>query len=180
MKIDKRFLLILMAAVLAGACGLAQALDESDDSATGGAVIKNGDSEPPAAPDAATDGKNTPAGETNDPNRVAGNNGGKPGGLFGNPQTFLLVMVGFLVLMYFFSSRSRKKQQTQRQKMLDALNKGDKITTIGGIIGTVVEVKDNEVVVRVDESNNIKMRFVTSAISRVGDASVPDDSKEKK
>ena len=173
MTIDKRFLLMLMAAVLAGACGVAQAQNGGDDSATGGAVIGNDET---GKTETATNDKTTP----DDPNRVPDGNGGKPGGLFGSTQGFLFVMIGFLVLMYFFSSRSRKKQASKRREMLDALSKGDKITTIGGIVGTVVEIKDNEVVVRVDESNNIKLRFITSAVSRVGDASVPDDSKDKK
>lgn len=173
MTIDKRFMLILMAAVLAGACGVAQAQDNGNDTATGGAVIGNGDS---AAPDAATD-DNTASADPNDPDGV-GN--GKPSGPFANPQNFLYIMIGFLVLMYFFSSRTRKKQAAKRREMLNALSKGDKITTIGGIIGTVVEIKDKEVVVRVDESNNIKMRFITSAVSRVGEANVPDDDKQKK
>ena len=169
MTIDKRFLLILMAAVLAGTLGLAQAQD-ADDSATGGAVIGSGDSETTDAPNA----------DPNDPDKIPGNNDNQPGGLLGDPKMFLLVMVGFLVLMYFFSSRTRKKQASKRRDMLDSLSKGDKITTIGGIVGTVVEVKDNEIVVRVDESNNIKMRFISSAVSRVGETSVPDDGQKNK
>ena len=172
MTIDKRFLLILMAAILAGSCSVALAQENGDNSATGGAVIGNGDDS--SATDTFTDGAST---DPDDPDGV-GSKGKKNATPF--DLRLLFIMVGFLGLMYFFSSRTRKKQQTQRREMLSKLSKGDKVTSIGGIVGTVVEVKDTEVVVRVDETNNIKMRFLTSAISRVGDDSVPDDAQKKK
>jgi preprotein translocase subunit YajC len=52
--------------------------------------------------------------------------------------------------------------------MLNTLKKGDKVTSIGGIIGTVIEIKDREVVVKVDESSNTRMKFLRSAIRNVG------------
>ena len=51
--------------------------------------------------------------------------------------------------------------------MLDNMKRGDRIQTIGGILGTVVEVREGEVVVKVDESNNTKIKFSRSAIQRV-------------
>ena len=51
--------------------------------------------------------------------------------------------------------------------MLDNLKRGDRVQTIGGIIGTVVEARETEVVVKVDETNNTKIRFARKAITRV-------------
>ena len=60
--------------------------------------------------------------------------------------------------MLFFSSRTKKKEQQKVKQLLDSLKKGDRIQTIGGIIGTVVEARENEVLVKVDETNNTKIR----------------------
>ena len=51
--------------------------------------------------------------------------------------------------------------------MLATLAKGAKVTTVGGVLGTVVEVRDEEVVVKVDENSNTRMRFAKSAINAV-------------
>jgi preprotein translocase subunit YajC len=48
--------------------------------------------------------------------------------------------------------------------MLAELSKNDRVVTIGGVIGTVVEVRENEVVLKVDESSNTRMRFSRNAI----------------
>ena len=65
-------------------------------------------------------------------------------------------------VMWFFMIRPQKKQQKELQKFRDSLKKGDKIVTIGGIYGTVVEVKDATVLVVVD--NGVKMRFSKQAL----------------
>ena len=80
----------------------------------------------------------------------------------------ILVMVGVMVLLWWWMGRGRKKEQKKHLEMLSALKKGDKVTSIGGIIGTVVEVKEKEVVVKVDESSNARMKFLRSAIRNVG------------
>ena len=54
-----------------------------------------------------------------------------------------------------------------REKMLAALAKGDKIQTSGGIIGSVVEVRESEVIVKVDENANTRIRFARSAVQTV-------------
>jgi preprotein translocase YajC subunit len=50
--------------------------------------------------------------------------------------------------------------------MLQSLEKNDRVRTIGGMIGTVVEIKGDEVRLKVDESNNTKMWFISSAIGK--------------
>jgi preprotein translocase subunit YajC len=78
---------------------------------------------------------------------------------------FPLMLV--LVLLWVFVLRSKRKQENDRKGMLDGLKKNDRIETIGGLLGTVVEVRDGEVVVKADENNNTKLRFRRSAIHRV-------------
>jgi preprotein translocase subunit YajC len=48
---------------------------------------------------------------------------------------------------------------------MQTLSKSDRVQTIGGIIGTVVDIKDDEVTLKIDESNNTKMKILRSAIS---------------
>jgi len=51
--------------------------------------------------------------------------------------------------------------------MVQSLKKNDRVRTIGGILGTVIDVKDDEIILKVDESNNTKIRIAVGAISKV-------------
>ena len=51
--------------------------------------------------------------------------------------------------------------------MLSALKKNDRVMTIGGVVGTVVQVRDDEVVVKVDESANVKLTFIRGSIQKI-------------
>jgi preprotein translocase subunit YajC len=82
---------------------------------------------------------------------------------------FMIILFGGMLLLLFWSSRSRRKQESKHKQMLASLNKGDKVVTIGGIVGTVIEVRPEEITVKVDESNNVRMKFVRSAIRSVGE-----------
>ena len=75
-----------------------------------------------------------------------------------------LLIIGVMVFLMF---RTKSKDEKKRKELMNSLKKGDEVQTIGGIIGKVVEVRDNEVVVKVDESTNTKMRFRRSAIGQV-------------
>ena len=92
---------------------------------------------------------------------------GRPVGPGGSGfQTFLpfiLIIVVFWVIMMGGQRREKKK----RAKMLAAVAKGDKVQTVGGVIATVVEVRDTEVVLKVDENANIRMKFSRAAIQSV-------------
>lgn len=80
---------------------------------------------------------------------------------------YLLPIFAIFIFMMWTSSSSQKKEKRRREEMLAGLQRHDKVQTIGGVIGSVIEVKDGEVVLKVDESNNIKMRFARSAIQTV-------------
>ncbi len=72
-----------------------------------------------------------------------------------------------MVVFFFVMMRNQGKEKKKRQQLLDSLKKNAKVVTAGGVIGTIIELKDNEVVLKVDESSNIKMRFTRAAIQSV-------------
>ena len=72
-----------------------------------------------------------------------------------------------VILFYFLFIRSKRTQDRKRQDMLSQLKKGDRVQTIGGILGTVVEAREGDVLLKVDESSNTKIRFARSAVHRV-------------
>ncbi len=86
-------------------------------------------------------------------------------GAFGGGFGMLLPLILIIAIMYFFMIRPQNKKQKEMQKMLDALKKGDKVITIGGIHGTISSVKPDSVVLKVDD--NVKIEFNRTAISTV-------------
>jgi preprotein translocase subunit YajC len=88
----------------------------------------------------------------------------RPKPFFQNSQFIFLGLM--LVVMYLFIFRGPRKKQQQHRQMMQALGKNDRVQTIGGIIGTVVDIKDDEITLKIDESNNTKMKILRSAISR--------------
>jgi preprotein translocase subunit YajC len=81
---------------------------------------------------------------------------------------FLPAVMIAMVIFMLLSARSQKKREARdREGMFSKLAKNDRVLTVGGVIGTVLTVKDNEVVLKVDETTNTKMTFVKSAIQRI-------------
>jgi preprotein translocase subunit YajC len=81
------------------------------------------------------------------------------------PSQFIFLGLMF-VLMYVILFRGPRKKQQEHKQMMQTLAKNDRVQTIGGIIGTVVDTKDDEITLKIDESNNTKIKVVRSAISR--------------
>jgi len=71
------------------------------------------------------------------------------------------------LVFYFLMIRPNQKKQKAQKEMLGGVKKHDKIKTIGGIFGTVLDVKDDYVVLKIDETNNTKMHIARSAIGTV-------------
>ena len=84
----------------------------------------------------------------------------------GGFMTFM-PLVAIIAIFYFLILRPQRKKQQETQKMLSAIKKNDRVMTIGGVIGSVVAVSDSEVTLKVDESANVKITFIRSAIQRV-------------
>ncbi|MBX3351701.1 MAG: preprotein translocase subunit YajC [Phycisphaeraceae bacterium] len=95
-----------------------------------------------------------------------------PGG-FGGSGIFLF-MFAFLALMIVMQIFSGRKQKKQREQLLNSIARHDRVQTVGGIIGTVAEVRDDEIVLKVDEATNTKLRVARSAISAVLKKSAAD------
>ncbi|HSW44160.1 MAG TPA: preprotein translocase subunit YajC [Phycisphaerae bacterium] len=85
----------------------------------------------------------------------------------GGGSHLLFGLVLMLVVFYAIVLTGNRKEKRKRQDMLASLKKNDRVMTIGGIIGSVVSVTDNEVSLKVDESNNVKITVIRSAIQRV-------------
>ena len=79
----------------------------------------------------------------------------------GGWQMWIMLALIFVV-MWFFMIRPQRKQQKELQAFRDGLKKGDKVVTIGGIYGTVCEIKDTTVLIEVD--NNVKIRVSKQAL----------------
>ena len=84
---------------------------------------------------------------------------GKTGGSFGG----IIMIVVMAVAMYFLMIRPQKKKQKEEQEMRDSIQIGDEVTTIGGIIGRVVTVKEDSIVIETG-ADRVKMRFQRWAI----------------
>lgn len=108
------------------------------------------------------------------------NPGAGPGGL-GNPDAaggsgapadpgmsqMLFILIIFLGVMFIYSMMSQRKEKKKRATLLASLKKGSKVQTVGGMLGTVVEVRDQDVIVKVDENSNTRIKFLRSAIQSV-------------
>ena len=82
----------------------------------------------------------------------------------GSNWTMILMMVGVFVIMYFLMIRPQKKKQKEEQNMRDSIQVGDEITTIGGIMGRVVTVKEDSIIIETGADRN-KMKITRWAVS---------------
>ncbi len=78
----------------------------------------------------------------------------------------LPLLLLFMVAMYFFLVRPNQQKQKKWQEMLNQLKSGDQVTTNGGLRGTVIALRDDTVILRV-QPDNTKLEFVKSAIAAV-------------
>jgi len=99
----------------------------------------------------------------------------------GNPWSLLVMMALIFGVFYLLLIRPQRKKERERQKqrkaMLSTLKKSDHVVTIGGIHGVVASVGPDEVVIKVDERGDVRMRVAREAISRVvGEEGQTDDA----
>lgn len=96
-----------------------------------------------------------------------------------SPQAGLMnilpMMIVIFVIFYFFIIRPQSKRQKEMQKMLDAIKKGDKVITSGGILGLVTDVKGTIVTVKISKETEVEFR--KSAIASIV---TPEVEKELK
>lgn len=90
-------------------------------------------------------------------------------------QIFPIAMILGLIVFMFLTARSQKKrEERERKELFEGLSKNDRVLTVGGVIGTIITIRDTEVVLKVDESTNTKMTFVKTAVQRV----ITDDAEK--
>jgi preprotein translocase subunit YajC len=138
--------------------------------AGGGSAWIPGDGVQPAAGDATT-GQSGPSG----PSQAA------PSMFQGG---FIWIMLGMIVIMLVVSTIGPRRERKRRDEMLGALQKHDKVQTTGGVIGSIVELKPDTVVLKVDESSNTRITFSRASIqvvlsSRGAPGEVADIGDEK-
>ena len=68
-----------------------------------------------------------------------------------------VMLILIFVVMWFFMIRPQRKQQKELEKFRAGLQKGDKVVTVGGIYGTVVEIKEKSVLIEVDKDVKIRV-----------------------
>ena len=81
-----------------------------------------------------------------------------------NPLSMILIMGVMFGAMYIFMIRPQKKKQKEEQQMRDSLQIGDEITTIGGIVGRVVTIKDDDTLIIETGSDRNKMKITRWAM----------------
>ena len=78
-------------------------------------------------------------------------------------QLFPLVLI--FVIFYFLLIRPQKQKEKEHQKMLSGINKNDEIVTLGGIHGTVINVKEKTLIVRIDD--NVKIEIEKNSVAYI-------------
>lgn len=102
------------------------------------------------------------------------------GGSFLGDPMMMMILIGMVILWIFLLGGGSRKQKKKQQQMLASMSKGAKVITIGGIKGSIVEVREDEIVVKVDENNNTRMKFSRDAIRTVVDGEGTKDTKATK
>lgn len=87
-------------------------------------------------------------------------------GFFGTYGGTIIMVVAMVAVFYFFLYRPQKKQEKAAAEMKNNLEVGDEITTIGGIIGEIVSIKEETCVIETSKERT-KIRILKSAISKV-------------
>ena len=88
------------------------------------------------------------------------------GGTFFESYGMIIMLVALVAVFYFFMIRPQKKQEKKDAEMRGALQVGDEVTTIGGIIGKVVSIKEDTFVLETTKDKT-KIRFLRGAIRSV-------------
>ena len=97
----------------------------------------------------------------------------------GSMLTMLIPLILMIGLFYFLMIRPENKRKKEAEQMRSALKEGDKITTIGGIVGTVVSVKDDKFVIETG-ADQVRIEFAKWALSTNDTAAAAAKEKQKK
>ena len=96
----------------------------------------------------------------------------------GGLTTMLLYGVGIFAIFYFMLIRPQRRENDRREKMITALKKHDWVVTHAGIIGQVVEVADDVITLKIDDNQNVRVRFRRQAIAGLLEGTAGKDGKK--
>lgn len=85
----------------------------------------------------------------------------------GGSQTMMFVLLGLFGVLIVFTMMNSNRDKKKKANMLNSIKKHDKVLTIGGIVGSVVEMKDDTIVLKVDEQTNTRITISKTAVSQV-------------
>lgn len=96
-----------------------------------------------------------------------------------SPWTSMLPMIlAFIAIMYFLMIRPQQKREKERREMLNSLQKGDKVITTGGMYGTIVDISEDKVTLRVDDK--VEIDFIKGAVAQVVSRASGGEVQKKK
>ena len=99
------------------------------------------------------------------------------GGFGGGPIQFVVLLVMMFVVIYFMMIRPQRKQAKERDDMIANLKKNDHVLTTGGIFGIVDKVRDKEIVLKIDERSDVRLRVTKTAIAGMVKESGAEEKK---
>lgn len=89
---------------------------------------------------------------------------GAPEGGTANPAATMMMMFGFIAIFYFIFFRPQRKQQKEHQEMVKNVKRGDRVSTIGGIVGEIVHLSNDIVTIK---SGDTRVEVERSKIGKV-------------
>jgi len=111
---------------------------------------------PGEKPVAATGEAASPAGATEGAARPAA-----------DPLGGMWIVIPFVLILVVFTMFGQRRERKKRAALMESIKRHDEVQTIGGIIGSVVEIKDDTVILKIDENSNVRMTVSKSAIAQV-------------
>lgn len=79
----------------------------------------------------------------------------------------MLMLLGFVAILYFFMIRPQQKQEKARKAMLAGVKKNDRVVTTSGIHATVAALEERTVILKLDEKGDVRVKFDRSAIAAI-------------
>lgn len=98
-----------------------------------------------------------------------------PGGML----SMLLPFILMFVVMYFLILRPQKKKERARKALLAMAKKNDRVVTAGGVHGTITSIRENEIILRIDDAKDVKVKLDRSAIAAVLEVSHEETEEPK-
>ncbi len=93
-----------------------------------------------------------------------------------SPWSYVFLVVAGIAIFYMLLGRPAREEK-KRKAMISALKRGDRVVTTSGLLASVVEVKENEVILKIDESANVKSHYTRSSILSVIEKADASDDK---